>query len=112
MKTLDRTKENPLPLKTPPGTADYTMHTNTKDGRPILVFTVGKTVLLCDARCLADLHAMLAAHGDWMDLGGADEQKPEAGTIRETGEAGRGASGPRRKRGWVNERATFRAPPI
>ena len=26
-------------------------------------------------RCLDDLHAMLKAHGDWMPLGGADEQK-------------------------------------
>lgn len=86
MKTLDRTKENPLPLKTPPGTADYTMHTDTKDGRPILVCTVGKTVLHYDARCLADLHAMLAAHGDWMDLGGADEQKPaKEGTVEAWG---------------------------
>ena len=86
MKTLDRTEENPLPLKTPPGTADFTMHTDTKDGRPILVCTVGKTVLHYDARCLADLHAMLAAHGDWMDLGGADEQKPaKEGTVEAWG---------------------------
>ncbi len=27
----------------------------------------------------ADLHAMLQAHGDWMPLGSADEQKPAAG---------------------------------
>ena len=36
--------------------------------------TVGKTVLHYDARCLDDVHAMLKKHGDWMDLGGADEQ--------------------------------------
>jgi len=29
-------------------------------------------------RAIDDLHAMLKAHGDWMPLGGADEQKPAA----------------------------------
>ncbi len=86
MKPFTQTKENPLPLKTPPGTADFTMHMDTKDGVPILVCTVGKTVLHYDARCLADLHAMLKAHGDWMDLGGADEQKPaKEGTVEAWG---------------------------
>ena len=86
MKPFTHTKDNPLPLKTPPGTADYTMHTDSKDGVAILVRTVGKTVLHYDARCLADLHAMLKAHGDWMDLGGADEQKPaKDGTVEAWG---------------------------
>lgn len=74
MATFNRTKDNPLPLKTPPSTADFTMHTDTKDGLPILVCTVGKTVLHYDARCIQDLHSMLRAHGDWMGLGGADER--------------------------------------
>ncbi len=86
MKTLDRTKENPLPLKTPPRTSDFTMHADAKDGLAILVCTVGKTVLHYDARCLADLHAMLKAHGGWMELGGADEQKPaKDGTVEAWG---------------------------
>jgi len=86
MPGFDRTKDNPLPLKTPPGTADFTMHLDAKDGREILVCTVGKTVLHYDARCIADLHAMLKAHGDWMDLGGADEQKPaKEGTVEAWG---------------------------
>jgi hypothetical protein len=86
MKPFTHTKENPLPLKTPPGTSDFTMHADTKDGVAILVCTVGKTVLHYDARCLADLHAMLKAHGDWMELGGADEQKPaKDGTVEAWG---------------------------
>ena len=86
MTRFDRTKDNPLPLKTPPGTADFTMHLDAKDGREILVCTVGKTVLHYDARCIADLHAMLKARGDWMDLGGADEQKPaKEGTVEAWG---------------------------
>ena len=51
------------------------MHRDTRDGVAVIVCTVGKTVLLYDARCLDDLHAMLQARGDWMDLGSADEQK-------------------------------------
>lgn len=65
-------------LKTPPGTSEYTMH---QEG-DILVCTVGKTVLHYDARCIDDLHAMLKKHGDWMELGSADEQKPaKDGTV-------------------------------
>jgi hypothetical protein len=71
----DGTPANPWQLKTPPLTSDYSMHRDVKDGKDVIVCTVGKTVLLYDARCLDDLHAMLKAHGDWMDLGSADEQK-------------------------------------
>jgi hypothetical protein len=86
MAKLDRTKEKPWALKTPPGSAEYTMHVDEKDGVKVLVCTVGKTVLLYDARCVDDLHAMLKKHGDWMDLGGADEQKPaKDGTVEAWG---------------------------
>jgi hypothetical protein len=71
-----RDKTQPWQLKTPPGSSDYTMHLDTKDGVEVLVCTVGKTVLFYDARCIADLHAMLVARGDWVELGGSDEQKP------------------------------------
>lgn len=43
-----RSKDNPWKLKTPPGTSDYTID---------------------------DLCAMLKQAGDWVELGGADEQK-------------------------------------
>jgi hypothetical protein len=86
MTKFDRTKENPLPLKTPPGSAEFTMHADEKDGKPILVCTVGKTVLHYDARCIDDLHAMLKTAGDWVELGGADEQKPARdGTVEAWG---------------------------
>jgi hypothetical protein len=53
---------------------------------PALVCTVGTTVLRYDLRALDDLHAMLKAHGDWMPLGSADEQKPAAeGTVEAWG---------------------------
>ena len=76
MTALDRDKSRPWRLTTPPGTSEYTMHVDTKDGVEVLVCTVGKTVLLYDARCIADLQAMLKSAGDWVELGGADEQKP------------------------------------
>ncbi|CAN5729147.1 hypothetical protein BH10BAC3_BH10BAC3_05640 [soil metagenome] len=80
------TKENPWLLKTPPGTSEYEMYRDVKDGKEVIVCTVGKTVLLYDARCLNDLHAMLKKQGDWMELGGADEQKPaKEGTVEAWG---------------------------
>ncbi len=81
-----RNKNNPWKMKTPPNTSEYTMHVDEKDGKEVLVCTVGKTVLLYDMRCINDLHAMLKKHGDWMDLGGADEQKPtKEGTVEAWG---------------------------
>ncbi|MBL7953655.1 MAG: hypothetical protein JNJ91_01360 [Flavobacteriales bacterium] len=91
-----RTKDSPWQLTTPPGTSEYSMHVDEKDGKEVLVCTVGKTVLLYDIRCINDLHAMLKKHGDWMELGGADEQKPaKDGTVEAWG---RSASNP--VKGW------------
>ena len=80
------TKANPMQLKTPPLSSEYTMHVDEKDGKDVLVCTVGKTVLHYDIRCLHDLHAMLKQQGDWMELGSADEQKPaKEGTVEAWG---------------------------
>jgi hypothetical protein len=80
------TQENPWKLKTPPGTSGYEMYKDVKDGKEILVCTVGKTVLNYDARCICDLHAMLKKHKDWMELGSADEQKEaKEGTVEAWG---------------------------
>lgn len=74
--------DNPWPLVTPPGSSEYTLHRDVRDGTEVLVCTVGKTVLLYDARCIEDLHAMLVDRGDWVELGAADEQKPaKEGTV-------------------------------
>lgn len=67
--------DSPWHLQTPPLTSEFTMHRDVREGRSVLVCTVGKTVLLYDARCLDDLHRMLKAAGDWVELGSADEQK-------------------------------------
>ena len=80
------TKENPWKLKTPPSTSDYEMYKDEKDGKEVIVCIVGKTTLIYDYRCIADLHAMLIKHGDWIELGSADEQKPaKDGTVEAWG---------------------------
>src|SRR5258708_18856392 len=80
------TKADPWVLKTPSGTAEYTMYKDEAHNPPILVCTVGKTVLNYDLRCINDLHEMLNKHGDWMELGSADEQKPaKEGTVEAWG---------------------------
>lgn len=86
MKYSIGTKDNPLVLKTPPLSSEYTMHVEVKEGKEVLVCTVGKTVLLYNIDCLKDLQEMLKKHGDWMELGSADEQKPaKEGTVEAWG---------------------------
>jgi hypothetical protein len=104
MKNKIGTKEKPMALQTPPLSSDYTMHADEKDGKEILVCTVGKTVLHYDMRCLNDLHTMLKEHGDWMDLGSADEQKPaKEGTVEAWGRSESNPVG-----GWYGLKKGFR----
>lgn len=80
------TKDSPWQLKTPPGTSDYQMWRDLSTEPPVLVCQVGSTQLRYHLRCIEELHAMLKAHGDWMPLGGADEQKLAAeGTVEAWG---------------------------
>ena len=67
---------DPWQLKTPPGTSEYQMWRDETGDAPAIVCQVGSTQLRYQLRAIEDLHAMLKAHGDWMPLGGADEQKP------------------------------------
>jgi hypothetical protein len=98
------TKENPWKLKTPPQTSEYEMYKDEKDGHAIIVCTVGKTVLHYDYRCIADLHAMLKRHGDWMELGSADEQKPaKEGTVEAWGRSTENPVG-----GWYGLKKGYR----
>lgn len=98
------TKENPLELKTPPGSSSYTMHIEEKDGTDILVCTVGKTKLHYDIRCLKDLHEMLKARGDWMLLGSKDEKvATKEDTIEHWGRSPENPVG-----GWYGLKKNFR----
>ncbi|WP_284644009.1 DUF6855 family protein [Paenibacillus silviterrae] len=104
MPTDAGTKENPWKLKTPPQTSEYEMYKDEKDGKAILVCTVGKTVLHYDYRCIDDLHAMLRQHGDWIELGSADEQKPaKEGTVEAWGRSPENPIG-----GWYGLKKGFR----
>jgi len=69
------TKEDPWILTTPSGGSEYNMYRDEASDPPALVCVVGSTTLKYQLRCIEDLHAMLKAHGDWMVLGSADEQK-------------------------------------
>jgi hypothetical protein len=90
------TKDEPWQLKTAPGTSEFTMYKDMAAIPPQLVCTVGSTKLAYHVRAVEDLHAMLRKHGDWMELGGADEQKPaKEGTVEAWG---RSMSNP--MKGW------------
>ena len=71
------TKDDPWNLTTPSGGSEFIAYRDETLEPPALVVKVGKTELRYAIRCIDDLHAMLKAHGDWMPLGSADEQKRE-----------------------------------
>ena len=76
------TPEEPWILTTPSGGSEFSAYRDESSDPLALVAQVGKTEVRYQLRCLDDLHAMLLAHGDWMPLGSADEQKPAAeGTV-------------------------------
>jgi hypothetical protein len=76
------TKADPWKLRTPTGSSEYEMYRDETLDPPAIVCQVGTTQLRYHLRAIEDLHAMLKAHGDWMPLGSADEQKAAAeGTV-------------------------------
>lgn len=85
-KSTGGTKETPWELETPPGTSEFLAYRDEDAEPPALVVKVGKTELRYHLRAIEDLHAMLEKHGDWMLLGGTDEQKEApAGTVEAWG---------------------------
>jgi hypothetical protein len=104
MATGAGTKDDPWVLRTPPGTSEYTMYRDEAADPPALVCQVGSTRLGYQLRAIDDLHAMLKAHGDWMPLGSADENKPAAdGTVEAWGRAPDNPVG-----GWYGVRTGYR----
>jgi Family of unknown function (DUF6855) len=88
MEAMRGTPETPWELTTPPGTSAFQAWRDSALDPPALVVQVSKTQLRYHLRCIDDLHAMLKAHGDWMPLGSADEQKPAAdGSVEAWGRA-------------------------
>ena len=98
------TKTDPWQLKTAPLSASYTMYRDTTTDPALLVCQVGSTKLTYLARVIEDMTAMLKAHGDWMPLGAADEQKPAAdGTVEGWGRSPSNPIG-----GWYGQKKGYR----
>lgn len=100
----DGTKESPWELTTAPGTSAYTMWRDEDGDPPALVCQVGSTTLKYHLSAVDDLHAMLREHGDWVDLGAADEKKDaKDGTVEGWGRSQDNPVG-----GWYGLRKGYR----
>jgi hypothetical protein len=76
------TRDDPWHLKTPSGQSEIEAYRDEQADPPALVVIASKTEVRYLLRSITDLHARLKAHGDWMPLGSADEQKtPTEGTV-------------------------------
>jgi len=88
MASGDGFKDKPWTLTTPGGGSEFQAWRDESLDPPALVVQVGATQLRYALAAIEDLHAMLKARGDWVALGGADEQKPAAeGTVEAWGRA-------------------------
>jgi hypothetical protein len=102
--TESGTRENPWILKTPSLASEFKAFRDVTLEPPALVVQVGSTELRYHLRCIADLHTMLKAHGDWIPLGSADEQKPAApGTVEAWARSTKNPVG-----GWYGIKKGFR----
>lgn len=74
--------DDPWVLQTPSLRSEFQLYRDEQHDPPLLVCTVGSTILHYDARLINDLHQMLIDTGDWVPLGNADEQKEaKEGTV-------------------------------
>jgi hypothetical protein len=97
------TADDPWVLTTPSGGSEYTMYVDDADPA-LLVCQVGKTRLTYLARALDDLDAWLREQGDWVLLGGTDEQKPAPeGTVEAWGRSESNPVG-----GWYGQKKGLR----
>jgi hypothetical protein len=98
------TQDDPWLLKTAPGTSEYTMYRDESADPPALVCQVGSTTLRYHLSAIDDLHAMLVANGDWVELGAADEKKdPKPDTVEAWGRSPDNPVG-----GWYGLRKGYR----
>lgn len=98
------TKDDPWLLKTPPGSSDITLYRAPDASPPALVCITAGTELRYHLSAIADLRQMLKQHGDWMELGNADEQKDaKPGTVEAWARSPANPVG-----GWYGIRKGFR----
>ena len=91
-------------LKPRPGRPATPCYPDEAADPPALVCQVGSTTLKYHLSAIDDVLAMLEAHGDWMPLGAADEQKPAAeGTVEAWGRSEDNPVG-----GWYGLRKGYR----
>jgi hypothetical protein len=102
--TGNGTHDDPWILTTPPGTSQFQMYRDDNVEPAELVCQLGSTKLRYLARCVDDVPAMLQAHGSWMELGSADENKPaKDGTLEAWARSDSNPVG-----GWYGLRKGFR----
>jgi hypothetical protein len=90
----------PISLTTAPGSSAFTVH---REGE-ILVCQVGSTTLSYQLRAVPDLHSWLLEQGDWVALGGTDENKEAVeGTVEAFGRSSANPVG-----GWYGLRRGYR----
>ena len=96
------TPSDPWNLTTPPGQSAFQMHID--PDKNVLHCQVGTTWLHYRVEALDDCHAMLKAHGDWMELGNKDEKAAAAdGTVEAWGRSPDNPVG-----GWYGLRKGYR----
>ena len=96
------TVEDPWQLTTPAGGGAFQMHRDPE--KEVLHCQVGSTWLHYRIQAADDLHAMLLAHGDWMELGNKDEKaEPKDGTVEAWGRSPDNPVG-----GWYGLRKGYR----
>jgi hypothetical protein len=98
------TREDPWQLVTADGGSAYRMWRDEAANPPALVCEVGSTQPRYHLRAIDDLGAWLREQGDWVPLGGADEQKPVAdGSVEAWGRSADNPVG-----GWCGLRNGYR----
>lgn len=98
------TREDPWQLVTANGGSAYQMWRDEAADPPALVCQVGSTQLRYHLQAIEDLAAWLRSQGDWVPLGGVDEQKPAAeGSVEAWGRSDANPVG-----GWYGLRKGYR----
>jgi hypothetical protein len=98
------TREDPWRLTTANGGSAYEMWRDEAADPPALVCQVGTTQLRYHLRAMEDLAGWLREQGDWVPLGGTDEQKPAPeGSVEAWGRAESNPVG-----GWYGLRKGYR----
>lgn len=102
--TGEGTEASPWILTNPPGTTEFQAWLDHDSDPPTIKIQLGKTWLRYRMSALEDLHAMLTARGDWMELGGCEEgEDPKPDSVEAWGRSRANPEG-----GWYGIRRGYR----